>query len=102
MKKPRRRPRAAQPETAPRYWTGAHTTHKLRYHLVLVPKHNDAKYRKRVLKGEVAARQEFLIRQACQVKGWEAEELAIQPDHAHLLIQAPPRFRLNPSACRRS
>ncbi len=76
-----------QPAQAPRYWTGAHTTHKLRYHLVLVPK-----YRKRVLKGAVAARLEGLIRQACAVNGWEPEELAIQPDHAHLLLQAQPRF----------
>ena len=90
MKKPSRRPRDRQHEQAPRYWTGAHTTHKLRYHLVFVPK-----YRKRVLRGEVAARLEALIRQACAVKGWEPEELAIQPDHAHLLLQAPPRFSVS-------
>lgn len=90
MKKPSRRPPPGRTEQAPRYWTGAHTTHKLRYHVVLVPK-----YRKRVLNGEVAARLEALIRQACQVNRWEAEELAIQPDHAHLLIQAPPRFSVS-------
>ena len=87
MKKPSKRPQDRLPEQAPRYWAGAHTTHKLRYHLVLVPK-----YRKRVLRGAVAARLEVLIRQACSVKGWEPEELAIQPDHAHLLIQVQPRF----------
>ena len=90
MKKPSRRP-AARPAPAPRhdprYWTGAHTTHRLRYHVVLVPK-----YRKRVLRGDVAARLEELLRQACTVHGWEPEELAVQPDHAHLLIQVPPRF----------
>ncbi len=75
------------PVQAPRYWTGVHTTHKLRNHLVLVPK-----YRKRVLRGDVAARLETLLRQACDINGWEAEELAIQPDHAHLLLQAQPRF----------
>ncbi len=97
MKKPSKRPRDGdvadrnvvdkQPAQAPRYWTGAHTTHKLRYHVVLVPK-----YRKRVLRGDVAARLETLLRQACDINGWEAEELAIQPDHAHLLLQAQPRF----------
>ena len=50
------------------------------------------KYRKRVLKGAVAARPETLIRQAYAVNGWEMEELAIPPDHAHLLIQVQPRF----------
>ena len=89
MKKPSRRP-AASPSPAPRhdprYWAGAHTTHRLRYHVVLVPK-----YRKRVLRGDVAARLEELLRQACTVHGWEPEELAVQDDHAHLLIQVPPR-----------
>ncbi len=92
MKKPSHRPGDKPDDDKPnaqarRYWTGAHTTHKLRYHLVLVPK-----YRKRVLRGDVAARLETLLRQACDINGWEAEELAIQPDHAHLLLQAQPRF----------
>ena len=90
MKKPSRRPaaRAAPaPRHDPRYWTGAHTTHRLRYHVVLVPK-----YRKRVLEGPVATRLEELLRQACAVHGWEAEELAIQNDHVHLLVQVSPRF----------
>lgn len=46
MKKPSRRPHDRQAEEAPRYWTGAHTTHKLRYHLVLVPKHKNAQVQK--------------------------------------------------------
>ena len=69
-----------------RYWTGAHTTHRLRFHLVFVPK-----YRGRVLEGPVAARLRELIGQACEVNGWEALELAVQPDHVHLLVQVPPR-----------
>ncbi len=70
-----------------RYWTGAHTTHRLRYHLVFVPK-----YRKRVLTGPVAARLRELLAQACEVNGWEALELAVQPDHVHLLVQVQPRY----------
>ncbi len=69
-----------------RYWTGAHTKHRLRYHLVWIPK-----YRKRVLTGQVAVRLEALLRQACEVNGWEAQELAIQPDHVHLLVQVQAR-----------
>ncbi len=75
---------SARPE---RYWTGAHTTHRLRYHLVFIPK-----YRKRVLTGPVAARLRDLIGQACEVNGWEALELAVQPDHVHLLVQVQPRY----------
>jgi len=69
-----------------RYWTGAHTKHRLRYHLVWIPK-----YRKRVLKGQVAVRLEALLRQVCEVNGWEAQELVIQPDHVHLLVQVQAR-----------
>ena len=67
------------------YWTGAHTKHRLRVHLVWVPK-----YRRRVLEGAVAARLDTLIRQAAQVNRWQVHELAIQPDHVHLLLQIRP------------
>ena len=67
------------------YWTGAHTTHRLRYHLVWIPK-----YRKRVLTGAVALRLEELLRQACETSRWGLEKLTIQPDHVHLLLQARP------------
>ena len=77
-----------QPDrTGPRYWTGGHTTHRLRYHLVFVPK-----YRKRVLEGPVASRLRELIGQACEVNGWQILELAVQPDHVHLLLQVQPRY----------
>ena len=71
---------------APRYWTGAHTTHRLRFHLVFVPK-----YRKRVLTGPVAVRLEALLREACEVNEWHLHELSIQTDHVHLRIQISPR-----------
>ena len=35
----------------PAYWTGGHTKHRLRFHLVWVPK-----YRRRVLTGALAQR----------------------------------------------
>ena len=73
-----------------RYWTGAHTTHKLRYHLVFVPK-----YRKRVLQGDVATRLEAMLRQACAVNRWNLEEIAIQPDHVHLLVQVQPKYSVS-------
>ena len=69
----------------PRYRTGAHTKHRLRFHLVFVPK-----YRKRVLRGPIAARLAELIAQACEVSGWGLRELNVQDDHVHLLVQVPP------------
>jgi putative transposase len=77
-------------KAADKYWSGAHTKHRLRYHLVFIPK-----YRKRVLEGKVAARLEQLLRQACEVNRWGLEELAIQPDHVHLLVQVQPRYSVS-------
>lgn len=73
-----------------RYWTGAHTTHRLRYHIVFLPK-----YRKRVLKGKIAIRIKQLFFQACQMNKWWIDEMNIRPDYIHMLIQAKPRESLS-------
>ena len=68
------------------YRSGAHTKHRLRYHVVWIPK-----YRKRVLRGKLVVRLKRLLREAVEVNGWGIEELSIQEDHVHLMIQANPR-----------
>ncbi|MGH7239843.1 MAG: IS200/IS605 family transposase [Candidatus Saccharimonadales bacterium] len=68
------------------YSVGAHTTHRLQYHLVWVPK-----YRKRVLRGPLAARLYELLRQCADMNEWYIEELNVQVDHVHLLVQLPPK-----------
>ena len=83
--KPSRQGRQSGTQKDPFYWTNAHTKHRLRVHLVWVPK-----YRKRVLQGPVAVRLEELLRQATEVNRWQIHELAIQPDHVHLLLQIRP------------
>ena len=67
------------------YWTGSHTTHRLRFHLVFIPK-----YRRRVLTETIATRLNELIQQACEVHRWSIIELNVQPDHIHLLLQVSP------------
>lgn len=67
------------------YWTGSHTTHRLRFHLVFIPK-----YRRRVFTEPIAARLTELIKEACEVQRWGMIELNIQPDHVHLLLQVSP------------
>ena len=69
----------------PKYSSGAHTTHRLTYHLVWVPK-----YRKRVLKGELVRRLYELLKQCAEVNDWDIQELNIQPDHVHMLVQLKP------------
>jgi len=46
--------------------------------------------RKRILVGQVAEDCARLIRRACSDQGWQVLELAVQPDHVHLLVQVFP------------
>jgi len=71
--------------TKSRYWHGAHTTHRLKCHLVWIPK-----YRRRVLRGKVAIRLRGLLYEACRMNRWWIESLAIEVDHVHVLIQYSP------------
>ena len=72
------------------YWTGAHTKHKLRYHIVWIPK-----YRKRVLIGKLVTRLKELLYQAADVNNWSIEELSIMKDHIHMLGQVKPDKELS-------
>jgi putative transposase len=69
------------------YWTGAHTKHRLQYHLVWIPK-----YRKRVLFGKVAIRLKRMLYEAAHVNRWFIRELNIQQDHVHMLLQLTPNI----------
>ena len=67
------------------YWVGAHTKHRVMYHIVWLPK-----YRKRILKGVLAKRVMELLIECAEVHRWEISELNIQPDHVHMLVQLRP------------
>ena len=79
------KPDGAKSKREPRYFSGAHTKHRLLFHIVFLPK-----YRKRMLEGSVKARLERLIEQCCEVNDWSLEEMNVQADHVHLLLQLPP------------
>jgi len=64
------------------YRNGSSTKYRILINYVFCPK-----YRRRVLRGEIASRLEELFKQACEVNNWAIEELSIQVDHVHLLIQ---------------
>ncbi len=68
-----------------KYWTGVHTKHRMLYHIVWIPK-----YRKRILTGEIAARIRELIVECAEVNRWRIDELNVQHDHVHMLIQLRP------------
>ena len=64
------------------YWKGSHSKYRFMVHFVWVPK-----YRKSVLVGKVAKRVEELLYECAEVNGWRIDELNIQKDHVHLLVQ---------------
>jgi len=67
------------------YRRDEHRIHLIVYHLVWTPKR-----RKAVLTGNIAIDCKALIEKKCAEKGWTILELAIQPDHIHLFVQAWP------------
>ena len=60
------------------------------YHIVWIPK-----YRKRVLEGRLAKRLENLLQECCQINGWKIEELNVQKDHVHILVQLKPSVSIS-------
>lgn len=67
------------------YQRDEHRVHLIAYHLVWTPKR-----RKAVLVDNVAKDCRELIEAKCQERGWHIIELAIQPDHIHLVVRAWP------------
>lgn len=75
-----------------KYWKGAHTKHKVMYHIVWIPK-----YRKRVLQGVIADRIKELIIECADVNRWRVDEINVQPDHVHILVQLRPDVSISKS-----
>jgi putative transposase len=64
-----------------------HAVYDLKYHFVWTPK-----YRKQVLKGDVADFIEATIRRIVDEYEWVIDEMAVQPDHVHVFMQVGPRY----------
>ena len=82
--------RVCDNERMVRYWQGAHTKHRNMYHIVWIPK-----YRKKVLSGRIKGRVEEEIRDIANFNNWEIQEINIQVDHVHLMIQIPPSMSVS-------
>jgi putative transposase len=70
-----------------RYRKSSHTVFLLHYHFVFI-----AKYRKPVLRGDVAIRLRELVRQICHASDIEIVKGHISLDHVHLLLDVPPNM----------
>src|SRR3989304_1377634 len=65
---------------------GAHTVYELWYHFVWIPK-----YRKGILTGDIAERAREIVAGLSQIYGYELDRIAVEPDHVHVFLGAPPR-----------
>jgi len=73
-----------------KYLSGAHTRHRVMYHIVWI-----SKYRKRVLKGRLAERLKELLMQCADLNKWEIRELSINKDHVHILVRLTPSISVS-------
>jgi putative transposase len=69
------------------YRRASHTVYELHYHVVFT-----TKYRKPVLRGELAVEVRDLIRQICRANDIEILAGHVRPDHVHLLLSVPPHL----------
>lgn len=67
------------------YRKTSHAVYDIKYHLVWI-----TKYRKPVLRGEIAVRLRELIRQTCATLEVYIESGHVAVDHVHLLVSVPP------------
>jgi putative transposase len=69
------------------YRKASHAVYMLQYHFVFV-----TKYRKPVLKGDVAAKLRELIREICRTNDIEILKGHIRPTHVHVMLSVPPHL----------
>jgi putative transposase len=72
------------------YRHGAHSVFMIHVHLVWI-----TKYRKGVLKGDVAYRVRDLIREICRSDKVEIMKGHISSDHVHLFVSIPPQVTIS-------
>jgi len=72
------------------YRKSSHTVYDLKYHLVWV-----TKYRKPVLRGEIAERVRDLIREICKANDTEILKGHISKDHVHIFVSVPPHISVS-------
>ena len=69
------------------YRRSAHTVYALHYHFVF-----STKYRKPVLRDDVATDVRDLVREICRSNDIEIVKGHVRPDHVHLLLSVPPHL----------
>ncbi|MBE0540598.1 MAG: IS200/IS605 family transposase [Verrucomicrobia bacterium] len=68
----------------------SHTIWHCEYHIVWVPK-----YRYRVMQGKVKEEVELCVREQSRQMNCEVQEMNVQADHVHLIVQVPPKLAIS-------
>ena len=69
------------------YQRGPHTAHDIKYHFVWV-----TKYRKSILKGEIALSVREIVRRICMEQEVAIIKGHVSHDHVHLFASVPPQL----------
>ena len=69
------------------YRRSSHALYGLRYHFVFI-----TKYRKPVLRGDIAREVRKIVREVCRTHDIEIVRGHVRPDHVHLLLDVPPKW----------
>ena len=72
------------------YRKSSHTVYDLKYHVVWI-----TKYRKPVLRGEIAERARSLIREICKANDVEIIRGHISVNHVHIFVSVPPHISVS-------
>ena len=72
------------------YRKSSHTIYDIKYHIVWI-----TKYRKPVLRGEIAERVRELIRQICKAKDVEILKGHVSKEHVHIFVSVPPHISIS-------
>ena len=72
------------------YRRSSHSVYDIKYHIVWI-----TKYRKPVLRGDIAKRAREIIREICKTNDVEVIKGHISRDHVHLLVSVPPHMSVS-------
>ena len=72
------------------YRKSSHTIYDIKYHIVWI-----TKYRKPVVRGEIAERLRDLIREICKARDIEILKGHVSRDHVHVLLSVPPHLSVS-------
>lgn len=72
------------------YKTSNNVVYSCKYHIIWCPK-----YRRQVLRDEIASRLKAILKAVADEKKAEIVEMEVMPDHVHLLIEQAPQYGIH-------